>query len=347
MHRQRTAQVFSAASRALVLLLGSACALFLASCFESDKALFTDADAVTPFPVRFAMSEVNPDGSIKLTDKGENPRATATLDGHTYRTSDGMSYRFISLSTPNTFVIQIQGSGQNCLYILARLTGDIVALYYPPDTGDATLDPTILATGATPDEGFGKTWKFTSDAQVLSAMAAFAQHLPAVPAGVRRVAFTDAQIAQLDRDIAEALFKFGERSFLGQGVPQDYGKAREWFQKAAAAGNADGMAGLGFCYRDGQGVDRDFDQAAAWYEKAAAAGNADAMAGLGLLYEHGWGVYRSSNEAAVWYQRAAAAGNADGKSALARLHTQQAADEASQSWVNQHPVAAGLAALHA
>jgi TPR repeat protein len=40
----------------------------------------------------------------------------------------------------------------------------------------------------------------------------------------------------------------------GQGVAQDYGKAREWFQKAADAGDTDGMNDSGVLYDNGQGV---------------------------------------------------------------------------------------------
>ncbi|HYY27947.1 MAG TPA: hypothetical protein VE860_08390 [Chthoniobacterales bacterium] len=43
----------------------------------------------------------------------------------------------------------------------------------------------------------------------------------------------------------------------GKGVAQAYGKAREWFQKAADAGNTDAMAGLGL-YDRGLGVAQDY-----------------------------------------------------------------------------------------
>ena len=46
---------------------------------------------------------------------------------------------------------------------------------------------------------------------------------------------------------------------------------------AAAAGNAGAMNSLGYLYHQGQGVPQDYFKARKWYEKAAAAGNADAM----------------------------------------------------------------------
>jgi TPR repeat protein len=70
----------------------------------------------------------------------------------------------------------------------------------------------------------------------------------------------------------------------GQGVAQDYAKAREWFEKAAAKDNAVAMLGLGVFYENGQGVAQDYAKAREWYEKAAAKGDASAKMALeGLL----------------------------------------------------------------
>jgi TPR repeat protein len=66
-------------------------------------------------------------------------------------------------------------------------------------------------------------------------------------------------------------------------VEQDYDRARQWFQKAADAGNATAMYNLGYLYQHGQGVTRDYRQARQWYQKAAEAGNADAKQALSRL----------------------------------------------------------------
>jgi TPR repeat protein len=60
-------------------------------------------------------------------------------------------------------------------------------------------------------------------------------------------------------------------------VPQDYAKAREWHEKAAAAGSAFSMNELGVLYVNGFGVAPDDAKAREWFEKAAAAGNTDGM----------------------------------------------------------------------
>ena len=71
----------------------------------------------------------------------------------------------------------------------------------------------------------------------------------------------------------------------GHGVPQDYAKAREWYEKAATKDNAVAMSNLGALFADGHGVPQDYAKAREWFEKAAAKDNAEAMANLGVLYE--------------------------------------------------------------
>ena len=74
------------------------------------------------------------------------------------------------------------------------------------------------------------------------------------------------------------MFNLGKRYENGDGVAQDYGKAREWFEKAAAKDNSQAMNGLGWLYFNGQGVAQDYGKAREWFEKAAAKGDADAKA---------------------------------------------------------------------
>ena len=46
--------------------------------------------------------------------------------------------------------------------------------------------------------------------------------------------------------------------YRGESVTQDYELARQWFEKAAAAGNASAMFYLGLLYDLGQGVAQDY-----------------------------------------------------------------------------------------
>jgi tetratricopeptide (TPR) repeat protein len=78
-------------------------------------------------------------------------------------------------------------------------------------------------------------------------------------------------------------FEKGVMYYKGQGVTQDYAKAKEWFEKAAAQGNAAAQAMMGLMYDQGQGVVRDSAKARHWNEKAAAQGNAVAKEDLRQL----------------------------------------------------------------
>lgn len=118
---------------------------------------------------------------------------------------------------------------------------------------------------------------------------------------------------------AEDYFNRGWMYAKGQGVAQDYGQARQWYEKAAAVGSAAAMQNLGVLYRDGQGVPQDYEQARQWFEKGAAAGEASAMQNLGVLYRDGQGVPQDYEQAQQWYEKAAVHGNEDAKTRLQEL----------------------------
>ena len=63
-------------------------------------------------------------------------------------------------------------------------------------------------------------------------------------------------------------------------MPQDHAKAREWFEKAVAAGDAAAMTNIGRLYGFGHGVPQDYAKAREWFEKAAAAGEKRALGSL-------------------------------------------------------------------
>jgi uncharacterized protein len=77
----------------------------------------------------------------------------------------------------------------------------------------------------------------------------------------------------------------GVRYANGWGVTQDYGKAREIFQKAADADYSNAMVNLGLLYHTGEGVARDDTKAREWFQKAADAGSNLAMNNLGALWD--------------------------------------------------------------
>ena len=121
----------------------------------------------------------------------------------------------------------------------------------------------------------------------------------------------------------------------GDGVAQDYAKAREWYEKAAEKGDERAMTNLGELYANGQGVAQDYAKAREWYEKAAEKGDERAMTNLGWLYESGQGVAPDYAKAREWYEKAAEKGDERAKTNLERLPIRAAAgagryDEALQ-----------------
>ena len=105
--------------------------------------------------------------------------------------------------------------------------------------------------------------------------------------------------------VAEAQTNLGLLYYDGRGVPRDYTKAREWFEKAAAQGHADAQYNLGMLYDFEKGVPQNFATAKRWYEQAAMQGHAGAQNNLGALYEFGHGVKQDSVRAYMWYNVAA------------------------------------------
>ena len=120
---------------------------------------------------------------------------------------------------------------------------------------------------------------------------------------------------QVQQDVEEA-----ERQYAGRGVARDYVKARQSYEKAAAAGHAGAMSWLGWLHENGFGTPRDYSKARVWYEKAAASGNTAALNNLGRLYREGWGVPQDYAKARALYEKAIAADDADGLANLGWLY---------------------------
>ncbi len=108
---------------------------------------------------------------------------------------------------------------------------------------------------------------------------------------------------------AEAQLRLGQMYAKGEGVPEDFAKAMEWYQKSADQGNSMAQHGIAYMYHIGKGVPKDFAKAITWYQKAAAQGNADAQINLAVMYRIGKGVPKDDAKAVEWYQKAAAQGD--------------------------------------
>ena len=71
---------------------------------------------------------------------------------------------------------------------------------------------------------------------------------------------------------SEALHSMGGRYEDGDGVPQDYAKAREYYEKAGEMGNARALSRLGTMYRTGLGVPKDLERAIGYYQRSVSLG---------------------------------------------------------------------------
>ena len=104
---------------------------------------------------------------------------------------------------------------------------------------------------------------------------------------------------------ADAEYRLVSLYQQGKGVPQDYGEALRWYQRAAAQDNAKGQYAIGYMYYYGQGVPQNSTEAVRWCRKAAEHGYAKAEYALGSSYYSGQGVPQDRAMAAQWYRRAA------------------------------------------
>ena len=96
---------------------------------------------------------------------------------------------------------------------------------------------------------------------------------------------------------------------------QNYDMAGEWYRRAAERGVAAAQSQLGALYANGQGVPQSYEEAVQWYQSAQQ-GDALAQFQLGVLYANGQGVPQSYEDAVQWYQRAAEQGHARAQSQL-------------------------------
>ncbi|GHU44969.1 hypothetical protein FACS1894190_16840 [Spirochaetia bacterium] len=130
-----------------------------------------------------------------------------------------------------------------------------------------------------------------------------------------------AELAQkADAGDAQAQLDLGFAYFQGDGVPQDYAKAAQWFTKAAEQGNIIAQNNMGALYDSGKGVPKDMTKAVAWYTKAADGGNEDAQNTLGNCYRDGDGVPQDYAKAAALFQKAADKGNGKATNSLGTMY---------------------------
>lgn len=124
---------------------------------------------------------------------------------------------------------------------------------------------------------------------------------------------------------AEVQFNLGLKFAMDQGAAQDYGRAAEWYRKAAEQNHSLAQFNLGVMYARGQGVARDAAQSAVWFDRAAKLGDAGAQFHLGDSCQRASfkqapaEAAESRIEAYKWYRLAAAQGYGDSAKAWINL----------------------------
>ena len=116
----------------------------------------------------------------------------------------------------------------------------------------------------------------------------------------------------------------GVMYYHGQGVQQDFKKARKWFQLAAKQKHSQAQFILGLMYAKGDGVKQNDKEASKWYQLAANQGFAEAQFLLGLNYHDGQGVKQNFKEAADWFRLAAEQGIASSQFRLGLMYAKGA-----------------------
>ena len=114
--------------------------------------------------------------------------------------------------------------------------------------------------------------------------------------------------------------RLGYLYYMGYGVKKNAAKAAEWWLKAAEQGDAVAQCCLGSRYHNGEGVEQNYAEAFKWFSMAAEQGDAMAQNNVGCCYENGCGVEQNYAEALKWYSMAAEQGLAAGQNNLGDLY---------------------------
>lgn len=108
---------------------------------------------------------------------------------------------------------------------------------------------------------------------------------------------------------SNAQYKLGEMYKNGDGGPEDYFIAIEWFRKSASKGNINAEEKMGDMHKNGWGTPQSDEIAVMWYRKSAEGGNLRAQGKLGLMYFLGIGVGRDLIQSYKWYNLGARDGD--------------------------------------
>ena len=133
----------------------------------------------------------------------------------------------------------------------------------------------MLATGAI-------LFSCTASAQTSAGIAAYNSSPPIQCTSIHGIFLPNAEYVKSERRAAErgdasAQFRLAVMYYYGQGVPQDYTEAANWFRKAAQLGDAVAQKNLGVMYGKGEGVPQSHAEAFIWTSISAKSGDSGAV----------------------------------------------------------------------
>lgn len=99
-------------------------------------------------------------------------------------------------------------------------------------------------------------------------------------------------------------YRIGKMYNYGLGTDRNFGKAFEWFEKAAAAENKYAQYSLGSLYYYGNGVEQNFEKAFSLYKKSADKGNAYGCYRAAKMLESGMGTEIDTELSAEYFKKA-------------------------------------------
>jgi len=118
------------------------------------------------------------------------------------------------------------------------------------------------------------------------------------------------------RGEADAQHMLGLLYRAGDGVKQNYTKAKEYLEQAGKQGHAEAQYALGVLYKAGDGAKQDYEKAKEYFEQAAKQGHVKAQYALGVLYKAGDGVKQNYGKAKEYFEQAAKQGHVKAKKML-------------------------------
>ncbi len=118
---------------------------------------------------------------------------------------------------------------------------------------------------------------------------------------------------------AEALFGLGYRYLLGQDIVRDEKRAYTLWRKSAGQGHAASFNNLGCLHAVGRAIAQDDKLAFSCFQKAATLDNEIGQLNLGRMYLQGRGTSQNLAKARLWLKLAARHGNADAKALLKEI----------------------------